>query len=58
MVHLTETLNIQGGLCCFLWEQPNVTLLDITKVKNISEDDILGGGWPVLQLSNGKALCA
>ena len=58
MARLTETLNLQRGLLRRLREQPNVTLLDNTKVMNIFEDDIPGGGWPMVQLSNGVALRA
>ena len=58
MARLTETLNIQRGLLRRLREQSNITLLDNTKVVNISEDDIPGGGWPMVQLSDGVALRA
>lgn len=56
MARLTETLNLQRGLLRYLREQPNVTLLDNTKVENIFEDDIPGGGWPMVQLSDGTVL--
>jgi hypothetical protein len=56
MARLTETLNLQRGLLRRLRELPNVTLLDKTKVINIFEDDIPGGGWPIVQLSDGVAL--
>ena len=58
MARLTETLNLQRGLLKNLREQPNVTLLDNTKVENISDDQIPGGGWPMVQLSNGSTLRA
>ena len=58
MARLTETLNLQRGLLRHLQGQPNVTLLDNTKVENIFQDDIPGGGWPMVQLSNGTALRA
>ena len=58
MARLTETLNLQRGLLKRLREQPNVTLLDNTKVMNIFHDDIPGGGWPMVQLSDGVALRA
>ena len=58
MARLTETLNLQRALIRHLREQPNVTLLDKTKVENIFEDDIPGGGWPTVQLSDGSALRA
>jgi len=58
MARLTETLNLQRGLIRHLREQPNITLLDKTKVENIFEDDIPGGGWPTVQLSDGTALRA
>ncbi|KAH9975601.1 hypothetical protein BJV74DRAFT_782076 [Russula compacta] len=58
MARLTETLNLQRGLLRYLREQPNVTLLDNTKVENIFEDDIPGGGWPMVQLSDGTVLRA
>lgn len=58
MARLTETLNLQRGLLRRLRELPNVTLLDNTKVINIFEDDIPGGGWPIVQLSDGVALRA
>ncbi|KAI0248972.1 hypothetical protein BJV78DRAFT_1130345 [Lactifluus subvellereus] len=58
MARLTETLNLQRGLLKSLREQPNVTLLDNTKVENIFDDHIPGGGWPTVQLSNGSALRA
>ena len=58
MARLTETLNIQRGLLRRLREQSNVTLLDNTKVVDIFEDDIPGGGWPIVQLSDGVALRA
>ena len=56
MARLTETLNLQRGLLRRLREQPNVTLLDNTKVMNILEDDIPGGGWPMVQLSDRVTL--
>ncbi len=58
MARLMETLNLQRGLLRRLREQPNVTLLDNTKVMNIFEDDIPGGGWPMVQLSDGVTLRA
>ena len=58
MARLTETLNIQRALLRHLREQSNVTLLDNTKVVNILKDDIPGGGWPMVQLSDGAALRA
>ena len=58
MARLTETLNLQRGLLRRLREQPNVTLLDNTKVLNIFQDDIPGGGWPMVQLSDGAVLRA
>ena len=58
MARLTETMNLQSALSRHLRELPNVTLLDNTKVINIVEDDIPGGGWPIVQLSNGVALRA
>lgn len=58
MARLTETLNLQRGLLRRLKELPNVTLLNKTKVVNIFEDDIPGGGWPIVQLSDGVALRA
>lgn len=58
MARLTETLNLQRGLLRRLRELPNVTLLDNTKVINIFEDDIPGGGWPIVQLSDGVTLRA
>jgi ubiquinone biosynthesis monooxygenase Coq6 len=58
MARLTETLNLQRGLLKNIREQPNVTLLDNTKVENISDDQIPGGGWPTVQLSNGSTLRA
>jgi ubiquinone biosynthesis monooxygenase Coq6 len=58
MARLTETLNLQRGLLRNLREQPNFTIRDNTKVENIFDDDIPGGGWPTVQLSNGTALRA
>jgi ubiquinone biosynthesis monooxygenase Coq6 len=58
MARLTETLNLQRGLFRRIRELPNVTLLDNTKVINIFEDGIPGGGWPIIQLSDGVALRA
>jgi ubiquinone biosynthesis monooxygenase Coq6 len=58
MACLTETLNLQRGLFRRLRELPNVTLLDNSKVINIFEDDIPGGGWPIIKLSNGVVLRA
>ncbi len=58
MARLTEVLNLQRGLLRCLKKQPNITLLDNTKVMNIFEDDIPGGGWPMVQLSDGVALRA
>lgn len=58
MARLTETLNLQRGLIRHLREQPNITLLDKTKVESIFEDDVSGGGWPIVQLSDGTALRA
>lgn len=58
MARLTETLNLQRGLLRHLSDQSNITLLDSTKVENISSDDIPGGGWPMVQLSNGSVLRA
>ncbi|KAI0306144.1 hypothetical protein B0F90DRAFT_1624426 [Multifurca ochricompacta] len=58
MARLTETLNLQRGLLRHLSQQPNVTLLDNTKVENIFNDDIPGGGWPMVQLSTGGVLRA
>lgn len=58
MARLTETLNLQRGLLRHLQDQPTVTLLDNTKVENIFQDDTPGGGWPIVQLSNGTALRA
>ncbi|KAH8997794.1 hypothetical protein EDB86DRAFT_2803395 [Lactarius hatsudake] len=57
MARLTETLNLQRGLLRHLSGQSNITLLDSTKVENISSD-IPGGGWPMVQLSNGNVLRA
>jgi ubiquinone biosynthesis monooxygenase Coq6 len=58
MARLTETLNLQRGLLRNLGEQPNFNILDNTKVERIFDDDIPGGGWPIVQLSNGSALRA
>ncbi|KAI0260110.1 hypothetical protein BC834DRAFT_902413 [Gloeopeniophorella convolvens] len=58
MSRLTENLNLQRGLLRHLDGRSNVTLLDNTKVENILSDDIPGGGWPMLQLSNGHVLRA
>ncbi|KAI9437841.1 ubiquinone biosynthesis hydrox [Lactarius psammicola] len=58
MARLTETLNLQRGLLRHLSGQSNITLLDSTKVENIFSDDIPGGGWPMVQLSNGNVLRA
>ena len=58
MARLTETLNLQKGLLRHLRGLPNVALLDNTKVIDIFEDDIPGGGWPIVQLSDGAALRA
>ncbi|KAH9059062.1 hypothetical protein EDB87DRAFT_1685008 [Lactarius vividus] len=58
MARLTETLNLQRGLLQHLSGQSNITLLDSTKVENIFSDDIPGGGWPMVQLSNGNVLRA
>ncbi|KAF8265087.1 hypothetical protein EI94DRAFT_1736773 [Lactarius quietus] len=43
-----ETLNLQRGLLRHLSGQSNIILLDSTKVENISNDDIPGGGWPMV----------
>jgi ubiquinone biosynthesis monooxygenase Coq6 len=58
MARLTETFNLQRGLIRYLREQPIITLLDKAKVENIFKDDIPGGGWPTVQLSDGTALRA
>ena len=58
MARLTETLNLQRGVLRHLSGQQNITLLDSIKVENISRDDIPGGGWPMVQLSNGSVLRA
>lgn len=58
MACLTETLNLQRALLRHLSGQSNITLLDSTKVENIFSDDIPGGGWPMVQLSNGNVLRA
>jgi ubiquinone biosynthesis monooxygenase Coq6 len=58
MARLTETLNLQRGLLRHLSGQSNITFLDSTKVENIFSDDIPGGGWPMVQLSNGNVLRA
>jgi len=58
MARLIETLNLQRGLLRHLGDKPNVTLLDKTKVETVFEDDIPGGGWPILKLSDGRALRA
>jgi ubiquinone biosynthesis monooxygenase Coq6 len=58
MARMTETLNLQRALFRRLGELPDVTLVDNTKVIDIFEDDIPGGGWPIVQLSDGVALRA
>jgi ubiquinone biosynthesis monooxygenase Coq6 len=58
MARLTETLNLQRALLRHLRDQPNVTPLDNTKVKSIFKDDVPGGGWPMVQLSDGTTLRA
>ncbi|KAI9509757.1 ubiquinone biosynthesis hydrox [Russula earlei] len=58
MARIIETLNLQRGLLRHLKKYTNVTLLDNTKVENIFGDDILSGGWPVVQPSVGRALRA
>ena len=58
MARLTETLNVQRGLLRHLSAQSNINLLDSTKVENIFSDEIPGGGWPMVQLSNGNVLRA
>jgi len=58
MARLIETLNLQRALLRHLGSEPNVTLLDKTKVENVFQDDIPGGGWPIVKLSDGRALRA
>ena len=58
MARLTETLNPQRALLWHLREQPNVALLDNTKVEDIFKDDVPDGGCLMVRLPDGTALRA
>ncbi|EIN09647.1 ubiquinone biosynthesis hydrox [Punctularia strigosozonata HHB-11173 SS5] len=58
MATLVENLNIQRALLHRLAQTPAVELADGVRVERISPDDIEGGGWPVVHLSDGRRLRA
>lgn len=55
---MTENLNLQRGLLRHLSAFPDVELLDNVKVQTIIREDREGGGWPLVQLSDGRVLRA
>lgn len=58
MARLTENLNLQRGLLRHLERNPQVQLLQRTKVKSIIRDDGDKGEWPLVQLDNDRVLRA
>jgi ubiquinone biosynthesis monooxygenase Coq6 len=63
MARMTENLNIQRALLRSLSHRPHVELADNVKVADIVRDDSagesgVGGGWPIVHLSNGRSLRA
>jgi ubiquinone biosynthesis monooxygenase Coq6 len=63
MARLTENLNLQRALLRRIngaSSKENLTLYDGTKVTSISSEtgSMVGGGWPILQLSNSQTIRA
>lgn len=56
MARLTENLNLQRGLLRHLQGNPDIELIDNTRVQKIVQDDSDRGGWPLVELDNGKTL--
>ena len=59
MAKFVENLNLQKGLLLSLREQGRVECIDKTRVKDIQQEDVKeGGGWPVVELENGRRIRA
>ncbi|TCD65843.1 putative ubiquinone biosynthesis monooxygenase [Steccherinum ochraceum] len=55
---LTENLNLQRALLRQLESSSSFELVDKVKVESITTDNREGGAWPVLHLSDGRAIRA
>ncbi|KAL4252066.1 Ubiquinone biosynthesis monooxygenase COQ6, mitochondrial [Abortiporus biennis] len=59
---LTENLNLQRALLHQLASNPSVELADKVKVESITREenseDSIGGGWPLVHLSDGRTIRA
>ncbi|KAI0684027.1 hypothetical protein BC835DRAFT_1392005 [Cytidiella melzeri] len=55
---LTENMNLQRGLLRHLSQYPGIEVADKVKVHSITNDKHEGGGWPLVQLSDGRVLRA
>lgn len=53
---MTENLNLQRALLRHLSLHREIELIDKVKVQSIVTEDREGGGWPVLHLSDGRAM--
>ncbi|GJE90325.1 ubiquinone biosynthesis monooxygenase [Phanerochaete sordida] len=53
---LTENLNLQRGLLRHLSRHPEVLLLDKVKVQSIVREEREENAWPVVHLSDGRAI--
>ncbi|KZT12458.1 ubiquinone biosynthesis hydrox [Laetiporus sulphureus 93-53] len=58
MARLIENLNLQRGLLRHLSSMPMIQLFDKVKVQSIQREEREGGGWPLVQLSDGRVLRA
>jgi ubiquinone biosynthesis monooxygenase Coq6 len=56
MARLTENLNLQRGLLRHLAATQGPAIYDKVKVDSIVREDTDGGGWPLVQLSDGRIL--
>lgn len=59
MAKFVENLNLQSGLLRNLQTQNRVEIIDKTRVKEIVQGDLAeDGGWPKLELENGRQIRA
>merc|ERR1712225_10692 len=58
MAKFVENTHLQKALLNNLRELGNVECIDKTRVKDITQSDVLSGAWPIVELENGRKIRA
>lgn len=59
MAKFVENINLQKALLTNVRQQNHVEIIDKTRVQDITQGDLKSqGGWPIVQLENGRTIKA